>query len=146
VSAARGEKPAWGWRLLAYAMLVTAGLMNLPAVVLDDVFGLIFYVFPTWIALAGLFGYAYGWRARPLWLWRVFAPLFSLYTMARLGAELGPFLTAIGDGAGPARARVFAFGLTVPLCFLTCIALLRQAELLRGHRRAESRNLERIFT
>jgi hypothetical protein len=141
----RFDRPARGWQFLAWAMVVVVGLVNLPTVATAGVSDRIFYIIPTWTALGGLLAYAYGLRARPLWFWRGFAPLFSLLTMAQLGAGLGRVLARIGNGTEPDNASVFAFALSAPLIFLTCIGLLRHARLLRARERSARRELEGVF-
>jgi hypothetical protein len=139
-------KPAWGWRLLGWTNLILVGLMPLPNLPLMSTKGLLLTA-PMYVAIAGTLSYAYGHAARPLWFWRIFALLFSLYTMVNLGPLLRAFSAALWSAPEVLGVRALSMAVgTLAICFLVCIALLRHAELLRGRQRAESRNLERIFT
>jgi len=137
----RPDRPVWGWRFLAWTTLIVAGLMSLPNLL---------YLGPTgwaltasnWIAIGGTFAYAYGRRARLLLFWRVFALLFSFYTVATLGKIIGRVL-AIGRDAPSGGWMLVAATLVV--CVSVCVALLRYSELLRGRQRRISREYERIF-
>jgi hypothetical protein len=101
---------------------------------------------PHWIAIGGAFAYAYGWRARPLWVWRAFALLYNLFIMIGLGRMAG---LMVGTGrAAPGSVDGWdwtGFAVAVLICWLVCIALLRHARLLRGAERRMAQSYERIF-
>ena len=139
------ERPAWPWRLLAYTILVVAGLMSLPTVLRLGAMAWLFAI-PTWLAIGGTLAYAHGWRARPLWFWRIFALCFSLYTMATLGRLFGRFAATARDAPeGLTLVDWIILSLTLPLCSLVCVALLRHAELLRARQRRMAKMYGRIF-
>lgn len=138
------DRPRWPWRLLAWTVLIFAGLMQLPAVVRSGAPSLQMVI--NWLAIAGTLAYAHGWPARPLWFWRVFALLFSFYTMATLGRLVGPFVAIVRRAPEALAVSDWTILLsTLALCFLVCIALLRHAGLLRGRQRQRARMYEEIF-
>ena len=140
----RRPRPAWPWRLLAWVLLFAGAAISLPALLLTPVSKL-YYIPIVWVAIGGAVAYAYGRAARPLWFWRLFSCLISLYTMWDVGRYLGRFATTLRDGSemsGSAMATVF---IGVPLIILLCIALLRHAQLLRGEQRSAMRDLEGVF-
>ena len=136
----RPERPAWGWRLLAWTVLVV-GVLALPG--LPDMRPVAWaQAAANWTAVAGTFAYAYGRLPRWLWLWRVFALLFSFYTVATLGKVIWRVVT-IGREAPPG-GWIFVAA-TCAMCGSVCVALLRHSELLRGRRRSAMRALEGVF-
>jgi hypothetical protein len=143
VSAGARQWPASRWRVFAIFMLLFVGL--------PQIFGFVsapsaawLWQAPTVLALGGLTAYAFGRHAVPRLFWRVFAPLFSLYTMAGGGRMLGQFLAA--DGARPVPGH---YGLAVvtslPVLFFTCIALLRFAGWLSSPAARKSEPLAEVF-
>ncbi|HEY0130380.1 MAG TPA: hypothetical protein VGB57_03170 [Allosphingosinicella sp.] len=138
------DRPAWPWRLLAWVLLVLGAAISLPALLVTPISGLV-YIVLAWTALGGVLAYAYGRRARPLWFWRIFAPLLSLYTMWDLGGHSGRFVAALRNGPEMSGAHISIFVVAVPLNILLCIALLRHAQLLRGGQRSAMRDLEAVF-
>jgi hypothetical protein len=139
------ERPVWGWRLLAWYMLLSIGLMSLPKLPFMDVTGWMLAA-SNYVAIVGLLSYAYGRRARPLWFWRVFALLFSFYTMASLGPLLRAFTSALWAAPEQLNGRDWTLSLgPIVVCFLVCVGLLRHAELLRGRQRSAGRALEQVF-
>ena len=137
-------RPPWGWRLVAWLALAMVALMSLPVLLAAALPGLV-SVMIAWIAIAGMLAYAHGHRARPLWFWRLFAPLVSLFIMWDLGAYLGRLGATAGAGLemrGPALAVLVVW---LPLNISACVALLRHAELLRTAQRSAMRNLEGVF-
>ena len=135
-----GGRPAWGWRFLAWTVLVV-GLLALPSLPTLRPWAWA-QAASNWIAVAGTFAYAYGRLPRRLWFWRAFARLFSFSTGATLGMVVGRVVT-IGREA-PLGGWIFVTA-TISMCVAVCLALLRHAQLLSGRQRAASRKLESIF-
>ena len=134
------SRPAWGWRFLAWTVLIV-GLLALPS--LPTLRPLAWaQAASNWIAVAGTFAYAYGRVPRRLWFWRAFALLFSFSTAATLGM-VGGRVFAIGRQA-PLGGWILVAA-TIAMCVAVCLALLRHSELLRGRQRRISREYERIF-
>ncbi len=141
----RGGRPAWGWRLLAWWTFVVVGLFSLPGLPATGGWGWLLAA-SNYVAIAGTFSYAYARAPRPLWFWRVFASIFSLYTMASLGPLLHAFVSAAWTAPEQLSWRDWSVStLTLVLCFLICIALLRHAQLLQGRQRSAMRDLEGVF-
>ena len=141
----RPARPALGWRLLAWTSLILLVLMPLPGLLAAGPTAWILSA-PKWIALVGLFSYAYGFEPRFLLFWRVFALPFSFYTVAMIGvlvgreanfAQLDP-----GSRSLPGWILVAA---TAVICASICVALLRHARILRGAQRSAMRDLEGVF-
>lgn len=141
----RPQKPFWPWRALAFTMLIVIGLLALPSLLAVGPVGWLFSLV-NWIAIAGTFAYAYGRRPRPLWFWRGFALLFSLYAMASLGRLLGRFATTFFQApTWPSLAIWTTVTTTLALYSLVSVALLRHAELLRARQRQLTKMYEKIF-
>ena len=139
------ERPAWGWRLLAWATLILTVLMALPAAAAGGWKSLISAA-PNWIAVAGTFSYSYGREPRFLLFWRVFALPFSFYTVAMIGAMVGRTVIVARFDPGPSPARGWVLvGATIVICVSICIAILRHARLLRGEQRSAMRDLGGVF-
>lgn len=140
----RRYRPAWPWRLLAWVLLLTGAAISLLALLVTPVSKL-YYMPIGWVALGGAMAYAYGRAARPLWFWRLFSCLLSLYTMWDVGRYLGGFATTVRDGSEMSGSTIAIVFVVVPLYILLCIALLRHAQLLRGGQRSAMRDLEGVF-
>jgi hypothetical protein len=103
------------WRLFAIFALVLAGPILLSGpwtayFALSSTFGL--------TALAGLTGYAFGFRIGPRQFWGAFSVLFSLGAMFSVGR-------VIGQGQQPLSGKaLFLF-----MVLLVCLALYRHAEM-----------------
>jgi hypothetical protein len=135
----RVERPAWGWRVLAWTVLIFVVLMPLPRVLAE---GPTATVAINWTAVVGAFCYAYAREPRFLLFWRVFALPFSFYTAATLGIAVAQVV----DHAGPRPAAVWLIlGAILAVCFSVCIALLRHAQFLRGRQRSAARDLAGVF-
>jgi hypothetical protein len=139
------ERPAWGWRLLAWTTLIFVVLMPLPVVIAEGPKTWVTAAL-NWIAVVGTFCYAYGHEPRFLLFWRVFALPFGFYTAATLGIMVARVANyaRFDPRPTPIAAWLIVAG-TLAVCFSVCIALLRHSQLLRGGRRAAMRNLEGVF-
>jgi len=125
--------------------LIVGGLMSLPSLPSMGPKGLMLAA-SNWIAIAGTFSYAYGFRPRPLWGWRAFALGFSFYTVGTLGVLAGRVAGYVRYDPRPTPPSVWIIvAATLSVCACTCIALLRHAELLRGGHRSAMRKLEGVF-
>jgi hypothetical protein len=95
------------------------------------------------LAPLGVLGYAFGFRIFSTNFWRVYAVLFTIESGVRcvrfLWVKAMPLIQSPGD-RNPAIALV-----AVALFWLTCVALLRYAELLKGGRRPPP-NYSEIFS
>jgi hypothetical protein len=141
----RTDRPAWGWRVLAWTTLIVAGLMTLPSLPAMGPKGWMLAA-SNWIAIGGTFSYAYGLRPRPLWGWRVFALWFSFYTVGTLGILVGRVAGYVRFDPRPTPVSGWILVAAIlSVCVSVCIALLRHAELLRGRQRSANRTLEGIF-
>lgn len=141
----RSERPAWGWRLLAWTTLIFIVLMPLPSVIAE---GPKFWTTAAlnWIAVVGAFCYAYGRQPRFLLFWRVFALPFSFYTVATLGVLVARVANyARYDPRPTPVAGWILIAATLVVCISICIALLRHAQFLRGRQRTAMRDLEGVF-
>ena len=136
----RADRPAWGWRFLAWTVLII-GLLALPSVPSMKPVAWAMAA-SNWIAVFGTFAYAYGRRPRRLWFWRAFALLFSFSTVATIGKATGRVVTIGRDAPVGGWLLVAA---TFAICVSVCLALLRHSELLRGRQRRINREYERIF-
>lgn len=135
------ERPAWGWRLLAWTILVLVGLTSLPSLPYMSPKGWMLAAF-NYVAIAGTFSYAYARRPRPLWFWRAFGLLFSFNTVATLGAMAGRLVTL---GRDASSGGWIIFSETLLVCVSVCIALLRHSQWLRGRQQSANRTLEGVF-
>jgi hypothetical protein len=143
--AGRPPRPAWGWRLLAWTALVTAGLMSLPTLPSMGVKGWLLAAV-NWIAIGGTLSYAYGLRPRSLWFWRFFALPFSVYTVGTLGMIVGRAIAYVRFDPRPTPVSGWILiAATLLMCISVCVALLRHAELLRARQRSAIRDLEAVF-
>ncbi|HYJ82924.1 MAG TPA: hypothetical protein VEW26_08810 [Allosphingosinicella sp.] len=140
----REGRPVWPWRLFAWLVFAAGGLVSLAAVILTSAVGMV-YIAIVWIALAGVLAYAYGHAARPLWFWRLFALLLSVYTMWDMGGYLARFAGAFRNGPEPSASSIVILAVIVPVNLLVCVALLRHAQLLRGEQRSAIRDLGSVF-
>ncbi|HEX8448376.1 MAG TPA: hypothetical protein VF652_02185 [Allosphingosinicella sp.] len=141
----RPTRPAWGWRLLAWTSLVLAVLMPLPGVLAGGPKSWMTAA-PNWIAIFGVFSYAYGSEPRFGLFWRVFALPFSFYTVAMIGGLVGREANfARLDSGSRSPTGWILVGATIVICVSICIALLRHARLLRGTQRSAMRDLEGVF-
>ncbi|HEX8307757.1 MAG TPA: hypothetical protein VF645_04995 [Allosphingosinicella sp.] len=139
------ERPAWGWRLLAWATFILTVLMPLPGLVAAGPKSLMMAA-PNWIAIVGTFSYAYGRQPRFLLFWRVFALPFSFYTVAMIGTVAGRAANFARYDPRPTPAGGWILvAATIVICASICIALLRHARLLRGAQRSAIRDLEGVF-
>jgi hypothetical protein len=139
------DRPAWGWRLLAWTTLILVGLMPLPSLPLMSAKGLMLAAV-NYVAIAGIFSYAYGRPPRPLRFWRIFATIFSLHTMASLGPLIHAFVAALWAAPAMLSGRDWSLSIgPLVVCSLACIALLRHSELLGSRQRSANRGLERVF-
>ncbi|HEU0098122.1 MAG TPA: hypothetical protein VFQ67_05030 [Allosphingosinicella sp.] len=141
----RPQRPAWGWRLLAWTSFILVVLMPLPVVLAA---GPKSWTMPAlnWIAVVGAFSYAYGREPRFLLFWRIYALPFSFYTVGTLGIVFATTIDFLRNH--PASTALAIWTITVPtliVCTSVCIALLRHARLLRGAQRAVVRDLEGVF-
>jgi hypothetical protein len=141
----RSDRPAWGWRLLAWTVLIFVVLMPLPTVLAA---GPKTWATPAinWIAVVGAFSYAYGREPRFLLFWRVFALPFSFYTVATLGIMVGRVADYARHDPRPTPVAAWIIvAAAFVVCFAVCIALLRHSELLRSRQRSVKRRLEGVF-
>ncbi|HEX8124692.1 MAG TPA: hypothetical protein VF548_03845 [Allosphingosinicella sp.] len=139
------KRPAWGWRLLAWASLILLVLVPLPGALAAGPKVWILSA-PKWIAVVGVFSYAYGFEPRFLLFWRVFALPFSFYTVAMIGVLVGRGANFARHASGPTSVAGWILIATAAInCAAICIALLRHARLLRGRQRAAVRDLEGVF-
>jgi hypothetical protein len=141
----RPARPAWGWRVLAWASLILLVLVPMPGVLAAGPTAWIAST-PKWIAVVGLFSYAFGLEPRFLLFWRVFALPFSFYTVAMIGVLVGREANFASQYPGPASmAGWILIGAASVNCAAICIALLRHARVLRGAQRSAIRDLEGVF-
>jgi hypothetical protein len=139
------KRPAWGWRLLAWASLILTVLMPLPGILAGGPKSWMTAA-PNWIAVVGVFSYAYGFEPRFLLFWRVFALPYCFYTVAMIGVLVGreANFARLDTGSRPLTGWILVAA-TVVICASICVALLRHARLLRGRQRAALRDLEGAF-
>lgn len=141
----RSERPAWGWRLLAWATLIFVVLMPLPSLVAEGPKAWTSAAL-NWIAVVGAFSYAYGREPRFLLFWRVFTLPFTFFTVATLGIMVARVANhaRLDPRPTPAAGLILVAGMLV-LCIAICVALLRHAQLLRDRQRSAMRDLEGVF-
>ena len=143
MSAGARDWPARRWRVFAIFMLLLVGVPKFLGFLSAPSAAWLWQT-PTALALGGLTAYAFGRVALPRLFWRVFAPLFSLYTMASGGRTLGKLVAAQSVRHVPGH-YVWAVAVTLPVLFFTCIALLRFAGWLSTPAALKSEPLAQVF-
>ena len=133
-----------GWRAFAVLVTVSAGPMFTTGLGVDGS-SVARNSFVGLIALAGLLGYAYGFRIGPLIFWRLFGVVFAVGLMIRAGSDLGPTALAVAQGrVAPGSAKVVAAGILFATMMLLCLALFRHAQLVGPKSSSKSRNDELV--
>jgi hypothetical protein len=132
--------PGLGWKLFAGWMVLMVLIGDVPKLLHPEKLAATWFLLLALhlAALAGLVAYAFGQRLFSARFWRLFGPLFCLVTAGQFGA-VAPVLAALlyltqGSLAG-AAGLLLAVVPVIAMAVFTCIALLRQAELLGPDRR-----------
>jgi hypothetical protein len=144
---AHERKPGWGWKLFAGLMAVMVAIGDLPKLLHPIGATALLVVGLNVAAMTGLAAYAFGRRVGPTAFWRGFGPFFCLVTVAQLGAAL-PILVRLlvfAQGSpGIVLGLLIAVVPVLAMALFTCLALLRQGELLGPGRRPLGRSPDRL--
>jgi hypothetical protein len=97
------------------------------------------------LAIVGLLGYAYGWRLVSVRFWRVYAILFT----AEIGLRCLPYaavvLARLIGWPEHSRHSTFTILFLLGCIALTCVALLRHAELIGPFRSGGGPKYSEVF-
>ena len=138
----RTATQSFGWRGVCVCLTVSIGPVLLTSAAMGQ------YVKASvagMIALVGLAGYSFGFRLGPVLFWRVFAVIFSVELMMRMGRRSSSFLASL-VGSVESTHPPIVLALALALCVAVCVALFRHAELIGGGRKDPHAELEEIFS
>jgi|GEM_PF-2747561 len=142
-----GTGPGLGWKLFAGLMVFGEAIGDVPklfhpASALTSVL-----VALNLVAVSGVVAYAFRQRLGPVGFWRAFAPFFCLVSAGEIGRVLPIIVRLIALTQGSmvmVLGMLFVIVPVLAMAFFTCLALLRQAELLGPSRRPLGRKPDQL--
>jgi hypothetical protein len=145
----QGKGRGVGWKLFAAAMAFFFAVGDLPKLLHPHSLGTgrILLIATYLVAVAGIIAYAFGRQVFATRFWRLFAPVFCLVTAAQIGAAMPTIAWLLYGASGSlpiVLGLLIAFAPVVAMALLTCLALLRQGQLLGPERRPWGRPPEQL--